>query len=49
MSKAFDFFVWIIVGGLFCLFLAYRDMWRSRTGRDIVSETKKELENERKK
>ena len=49
MINAAEFFVWIIIGGFYSLFLAFRDMWRSRTGRDIVSETKKELENERKK
>jgi len=33
----------IILVGLYCLFLAFRDMWLSTKGEDIVSQTKKKM------
>lgn len=46
MSKAFDFFMWVIVGGFVCLFAAFYDMWQSRKGKDILSESRKILQED---
>ena len=46
MSKAVDFFMWVIVGGFVCLFAAFYDMYQSRKGKDIVSQSRRILQED---
>ena len=46
MSKAFDFFMWVIVGGFFALGCAFYDMWKSRKGEDIASQSRRIIQED---